>query len=809
MKKYRLLLLLLPLLASSCGINNTMYNARKYFKAGQERALNANGRPSSQAVQDYTKAIQKCGIILSNKKITRKTDDALFLMARALYYKGNSAFQAKDQFEALIRGFPDSPFYGEAHIYLAKVYRDINQKEEAQNLLEQFLLKGDQAKLHPRALLTLAEFDIADKDYTQAQFWLEKIITGYPKAREYRDAYLLFGKNYYVQEDYESALREFDKITQSRLIPKPLRLEALYYAALNQYHLGSYDRSWRNVQKLLNDEVRPERISEIRVLQSRLLIARGEFEDGIAEIGDISTSYPRTQSSAEAQYYLGEYYFRQAHDLDQASTAYTRVRSEFPGSELAEQAQKKTTAITQLKANTGLDPETKLQEFVDYHVSAAENYLSVFALPDSALTMYQRVIDSRDTLQVRYDTLGGQLAAWQFAADSLSARIDSLPEPEISEPVEQPEILETEVEPPADSSAVVDSLDLAETEQSEPAILDSLAIPEIKVEEPAPEYPDSLDIPVIEAAETEPALPDSLASELVAAPPDPAQIRQALEQSLASLQADISAAETRRTNLAELFKRYDKELIPLALFSQASILSKSGLTGDSLASINLRMQGDYPGNKYANALTALLNGAPIRLIDPAEEAQELSLDNAFGLYETDPDSMLVVLNELSASEFGDIRLKANFRLGWFYTFQQPDTTRAKPYLEEVLKIQRSGDYADLTARFFNGSKFNFNTFSNLVDSLAVQAAADSLRLLEEQKTAADSLAAIADSLTAADSLATPETTEQPTETDRTPQLDGEGQPGATELEAPKEKEEAPAPQDPGTPLEGLVPAPPQ
>jgi len=344
MKRYIPLLMIL-LILSGCMETNTLYNARKYYKSAQSRPLNANGRPTNQAVEEYTKAIKKCGIILSRPNPGKEADDALFIMACALYYKGNSAFQAKDQFEALINNFPDSPYWGEAHIYLAKVYREINQKEQANKILEEFILDPNQKKLHPRALLTLAEFEIEDKNYIKAQYWLEKLITNYPKSKEYREAFFTFGKNYFIQKDYAKSLREFEKIARDPRIPQSLKLEARYYIALNQFYLGDYEASWKTLQKLLKDENRPDKIAQARVLKARLLIAQGDTEQGIAEVADITKSYPRTQSSAEANYYLGEYYFYQAGDLTKAMTAYNKVRTEFPNSELATIAQKKASAI--------------------------------------------------------------------------------------------------------------------------------------------------------------------------------------------------------------------------------------------------------------------------------------------------------------------------------------------------------------------------------------------------------------------------------------------------------------------------------
>ena len=132
------LLVLLGILVA-CGIDNTMYNAKKYFESAQNRALSANGRPTPQAIDEYTKSIQKCGIILSRNSKGKRADDALFLMARALYYKKNSAFQAKDAFENLIRGYPDSKHIPEAHLYLARVLREVNQVQQSEALLEQFV----------------------------------------------------------------------------------------------------------------------------------------------------------------------------------------------------------------------------------------------------------------------------------------------------------------------------------------------------------------------------------------------------------------------------------------------------------------------------------------------------------------------------------------------------------------------------------------------------------------------------------------------------------------------------------------------
>ncbi|MBP7194618.1 MAG: tetratricopeptide repeat protein, partial [Candidatus Cloacimonetes bacterium] len=418
--------LVLGLLIVSCGLNNTMYNARKYFRSAQARPLNSNGKPTPQAIDEYTKTIQKCGVIITERKGSKIIDDALFLLARALYYKGNSAFQAKDQFEALIKGFPQSPHYPEAHIYLARVLRQINQPQEAEKLLESFVRDTRYLKFHPRALMVLAEFEIGDKDYLRAQYWLQRIITDYPGTPEFKEAYFLFGKNYYEQKDFAASLTEFERLVETRGISKELKLEGRYYIALNHFELGDLERSGKIIAALINDESRPDKLGQIRVLKARLLLAGADPQAGITEVDDLAKIYPRSMSSAAAYYYLGDHYFYRDGNIDQASTAYNKVRTEFPSSELVTASQAKVAALNQLKQNQSLSVTGNLQQFVDYHMLAADNYVNAFALPDSALMMYDRILQAAGPVRSKLDSLSIEALALQARADSLQIGITEL-----------------------------------------------------------------------------------------------------------------------------------------------------------------------------------------------------------------------------------------------------------------------------------------------------------------------------------------------------------------------------------------------
>ncbi len=752
----------------ACNIN-TMFNARNYFKSAQERPLNTNGKPNNQAIEDYTKTIKKCGIIITERKKGAQMDDAVFLMAKALYFKGNSAFQAKDQFENLILGFPKSPYVAESHIFVAKILREINQPKDAERRLDEFVRNPRFRKDHPKALLLLTDFAIQDKDYPRAQYWLGRIIRDYPKTKEYRVAYFLFGKNYYEQKDYTASLEAFEKMQGTRGIDKALKLDTKYYIGLNELELGKLDQAYRTASSLLRAETRPDKIPAIRMLKARILFARGENSEAVKEIEDINKTYPRTESSAAALYYLAEYQYYKGGDPTTAITNYNRVRSEFPTSAFGTIAQNKATAVTNVQPRANLNSETGLKAFLDYYYQASESFLSHLALPDSAIAVYRRVISERDVLAANRDSL-------QVVTEGITAVLDSL---RIASLVVMPETTQSDTivgyeAITLDSLATeIDSLDVAPVEPKEELELpaqEELVLPEVVVLDSLATVSDSLFVPPAEPKEelvlpeqTEfvlPDQPDSL-NVLVSMPAEPdtlftvtdslqfaiadststtvspvleaenvteepedttPAIDPVIAGQIAQQEAQLKRIESQIDRLDEIIRQFDTEIVPFCLFAIGNVLHDTYPESPENAQTYTFMQANYANNKYTNALKSVQMGQTVRLIDPFEESQEAKLDSLLGMIETQPDSALAGLEEMRESPFARLKLAANFRLGWYYCFDAPDTSLAKPYLMSVLEDTNAGEYATLTRRFFDGRKYLLWE-KEVLDSLVI---ADSL-----------------------------------------------------------------------------------
>ena len=72
----------------------------------QARPLTSNGRPNAQAIDEYTKAIKKCGKIISTDKKGKRVEEAYYLMQNPFITKEIVLFRQKTSFKTSLFVFP-------------------------------------------------------------------------------------------------------------------------------------------------------------------------------------------------------------------------------------------------------------------------------------------------------------------------------------------------------------------------------------------------------------------------------------------------------------------------------------------------------------------------------------------------------------------------------------------------------------------------------------------------------------------------------------------------------------------------------
>ena len=160
MRTAPLVLLLAGCLAiSACVYFNTFYNAKKSFReAEKERrkheetyadwAFDQAGpelqqRRSPQADQLYDKAVRKASKVLDEYKESDLVDDAMFLIGRAYYWRGEY-LNAQESFRDLETFFPSSPYFDQARYWRARCLEEQRIDDQAQSLYRVLLDEAEE-----------------------------------------------------------------------------------------------------------------------------------------------------------------------------------------------------------------------------------------------------------------------------------------------------------------------------------------------------------------------------------------------------------------------------------------------------------------------------------------------------------------------------------------------------------------------------------------------------------------------------------------------------------------------------------------
>ncbi|MCD4828566.1 MAG: TonB family protein [Candidatus Cloacimonetes bacterium] len=430
-RKSLALLLLAALLTGGCSFAyyNTYFNAKHYYKEAQKLPVRDDGRPAASAVQNYNKAIQKCGIIITEYKETKWIDDALFLLAKCLYHKGSGYVQAAEKFEDLLEYYPDSPFVPESKLYLARCRWGLGKHEDAYRLLQEFLISSDYHELHVLALLLLANWRIEDEDFVRAESLLNQLLEDFPDSEEFEQAYFLLAITYQNQSNFERSNEVFHLLLDSP-VSRRTKLDARYHIAWNLHATGSYDESMATCERLVKDEYKESLLPRIQVLIARNHAGQENLDDAVDMLEKVLADAPRTYISAEAAYWLAELHFTVALDYEQAIENYNRVKREKGDSPFVENAVSRSAVASQILQFQNKDRDISAQDLVDEHFKLAEYFLDVLAMPDSALAVYHRVQQQGDRVRAQaaqLDSLLQHSIALPDSVDSLAqVRVDSL-----------------------------------------------------------------------------------------------------------------------------------------------------------------------------------------------------------------------------------------------------------------------------------------------------------------------------------------------------------------------------------------------
>ena len=235
---------------------------------------------------------------------------------------------------------------------------------------------------------------MALEDYQGALEYYSKVASE-AKNRQYQEeATLRSAELYYQMDEWESAAAGFESV-----LVKGMDWDTQYKISLSL--ANCYTKTGKCTEAL---EICDDLLAQITTTKEKPSVLLGRaasfvcmdsLESAIMEYNDVTTSFPRSNYSAEAYFQLGVIYHEKLDSLQQAQEAYSKVSNESASSEFAAVSIQRSSSLKRLLELQNSSGEDVGEEgLAEKRFLAAEIQLTKLGETDLALGNYMAVIDS-------------------------------------------------------------------------------------------------------------------------------------------------------------------------------------------------------------------------------------------------------------------------------------------------------------------------------------------------------------------------------------------------------------------------------
>lgn len=408
---YSLLTVPIVLLVAGCVFYNTYFNAiSAYEDAEKMRSAEPDRKPLPAEKKLYDRTIKKCAKIITEYPTSEWRDDAVLLMGKAFYRKGE-VDKALTKFMELRTLYSDSDLVDKAKYFEALTLIEMDEFFKARLILQHLLKAGAEGAEIPMLVADcFREEGEPDSALVRYELGLESAVTEEERA----NILLKAGETRTEMGEYDKALRFFSEGEVYHKISRDLSFKLMFSAAQCLKAQGAVLESLNRLEKLsgLEEffEFNYETLLEMAgieadsvILESRLKVIgpdsdaenfrRERLEKAASIYRDVTNRYPRTDASATAYYRLGMLYRNRLENLEEAQESFAAVTREKPGGDLSKKALIESAGIVKLNLlNEKLDMTEDEEERAEILLKLGEHYLINIGKPVPALEKYSQVV---------------------------------------------------------------------------------------------------------------------------------------------------------------------------------------------------------------------------------------------------------------------------------------------------------------------------------------------------------------------------------------------------------------------------------
>jgi TolA-binding protein len=409
----RLGLLLLAFLTTGCAYFNTFYLAKKYYREGQkaqERSVLAGVAP--EAATRYDMTIRQCTKVLTEYPKSKWADDAAFLLAAALYGKGDNATAIR-RLEEFHVTYPQSPFRPEARLIEGLSHLKRRDYADADSIFTEL------ARTYPKfprawdLYFHAGESRAAQRAYPLALDWYARAVKAASGRRQSADALRRTGEALVASGRADSAIVVYERALRAEE-RSTYRLDVALRRAEALRDLGRFTEAETFLAQWRPNAIVLRREGELLLRLHEVQARNGRVEEAIAGYRRLVELNPNTPIAYDAQFRIGYLYESSLGDYDAAAAEYEKLR-QGPPSEFQTQANRRSQGLDALKLyRERIDADTT-QTRARAAFLVAELYYFQLDRPDSAMLQYESV--ERDFPNSVYAPKSAYARLWITALD--------------------------------------------------------------------------------------------------------------------------------------------------------------------------------------------------------------------------------------------------------------------------------------------------------------------------------------------------------------------------------------------------------
>lgn len=405
---------------------NTYYNAKIYFKEAQLMYEEEEDKDkiSSKTRTALNSAARQAELVIDRFPESDYIDDCLYFNSICKYqlkrYK-----RSLENLEKLTLKYPDSPYYFEAKLWIAKSYYETDRQAIAYDLLQRFLDNSKNKAYFSDAYQLIGYLALQEGDK-------EKALASFVEAAERSsskevasDMYLETVKLYLENKNYETALKMAGKALRNVKFDEQRAKAMLSFVEIYRIQ-KDYDKAFEYIEEGLKDARIASYWGDFYFEQANILFQQGRVKPAIKQlleiVDDEQNEYKNNKQSnawAKAALHLGNYYIFDHFVEDSAEIFYKKAqtkRRRCAEGKLAEQQLSKLNDLKKVNKELGVleKNEAKLLD------GSAQYYVS---LRDSSLVETEKrnmvLADTLDADQSKKDSLmrAAQVNYNQFGGD--------------------------------------------------------------------------------------------------------------------------------------------------------------------------------------------------------------------------------------------------------------------------------------------------------------------------------------------------------------------------------------------------------